>query len=420
MTTYNKCFIGGTALMADKGIYRDRDGGLTLGHRQPVAQARKKLNLNFKSIRHGVDRPFLILILTLLGFGVLMMFSASYAWGLNDMGDGYYYARKQLTFAGIGLVGMLVASVWDYHFFQNTWVCYIFYIVMYGVCIYAAYFGSATADASRWIDLGFVQFQPSELLKVAFIMIFAYIMAVNFPKFDHWKYCVIPFTVIMGLTVVVLTLQRHLSAVMIIGVIGVSMMFVSGMPAKTFWKFMGILALVAVIGFVGLTLIGKFSYIQDRITSWRNPEGDIQDSTWQTYNSLLAIGSGGWFGLGFGESKQKFLYLPEAQNDFVFAVICEELGFVGALVVVVLFVLFVLRGFYIAANAKDRFGMLVAAGITIQIGLQAFLNIMVASNAIPNTGISLPFFSYGGTALIIQLAEMGILLNISRQGNIKK
>ena len=387
--------------MADKGIYRDRDGGLTLGHRQPVAQARKKLNLNFKSIRHGVDRPFLILILALLGFGVLMMFSASYAWGLNDMGDGYYYARKQLTFAGIGLVGMLVASVWDYHFFQNTWVCYIFYIVMYGVCIYAAFFGSATADASRWIDLGFVQFQPSEILKLAFILTFSYHLSRDEEEMNK-------------------PLQRHLSAVMIIGVIGVSMMFVSGMPAKTFWKFMGILALVAVIGFVGLTLIGKFSYIQDRITSWRNPEGDIQDSTWQTYNSLLAIGSGGWFGLGFGESKQKFLYLPEAQNDFVFAVICEELGFVGALVVVVLFVLFVLRGFYIAANAKDRFGMLVAAGITIQIGLQAFLNIMVASNAIPNTGISLPFFSYGGTALIIQLAEMGILLNISRQGNIKK
>ena len=405
--------------MAEKGIYRDRDGGLTL-KRQPVAQARKKLNLNFRSIRSGVDMPFLILLLVLLGFGVLMMFSASYAWGLNDAGDGYFYAKKQLMHAGIGLAIMLFVSVLDYHFFQNTWVCYAFFIVMYGLCIYAAFFGSSTADASRWIDLGFVQFQPSELLKVAFIVIFAYIMAVNFPKFDHWKYCVIPFTVIMGLTVIVLGLQRHLSAVLIIGVSGVSMMFVSGMPAKTFWKFIGILAAVAALALVGLMLIGKFSYIEERLQGWRNPEADIQNSTWQTYNSLVAIGSGGWFGLGFGESRQKFLYLPEAQNDFVFAIICEELGFVGALVVVVLFVIFVLRGFYIASNAKDRFGMLVAAGITIQIGLQAFLNIMVASNSFPNTGISLPFFSYGGTALIIQLAEMGILLNISRQGHIKK
>ncbi|MCR5022055.1 putative peptidoglycan glycosyltransferase FtsW [Ruminococcus sp.] len=410
--------------MADKGIYRDRDGGLTLNNhllvRQPVAQARKKLNFNFKSINKGVDMPFLLLILMLLGFGVLMMFSASYAWGINDMGDGYYYAKKQLTFAGIGLVGMLFVSMLDYHFFQNTAVCYLFFGVMYVMCLYAAFFGSSTADASRWINLGFVQFQPSELLKVSFIIIFAYIMAVNFPKFNNWKYCVIPFTVIMGLSVIVLGLQRHLSAVLIIGIIGVSMMFVSGMPAKTFWKFIGILAAVALLGLAILLMAGKFSYIQERIDGWRNPEADIQNNTWQTYNSLVAIGSGGWFGLGFGESRQKFLYLPEAQNDFVFAIICEELGFVGALVVVVLFVIFVLRGFYIASNAKDRFGMLVAAGITIQIGIQAFLNIMVASNSFPNTGISLPFFSYGGTALIIQLAEMGILLSISRQGNIKK
>ena len=410
--------------MAEKGIHRDRDGGLTMNNRlltrQPVAQARKKLNFNFRSVSLGMDMPFMILILVLLGFGVLMMFSASYAWGLNDMGDGYFYAKKQLMFAGLGLVIMFIASMLDYHFFQNTAVCYLFFGSMYGLCLYTAVFGNATADARRWINLGFIQFQPSELLKVAFIVIFAYIMAVNFPKFDNWKFCVIPFTVIMGITAIVLGLQRHMSAVLIIGVIGVSMMFVSGMPAKTFWKFIGVMGALAGLILAGLIMAGKFSYIQDRIKGWQNPEADIQNNTWQTYNSLVAIGSGGWFGLGFGESRQKFLYLPEAQNDFVFAIICEELGFVGALVVVVLFVIFVLRGFYIAANAKDRFGMLVAAGITIQIGLQAFLNIMVASNAIPNTGISLPFFSYGGTALIIQLAEMGIILNISRQGHIKK
>ena len=211
-----------------------------------------------------------------------------------------------------------------------------------------------------------------------------------------------------------------MSAVLIIGVIGLSMMFVSGMPAKTFWKFIGVCGALGGLLTGVIALTGKFSYIQQRIESWKNPEADIQNTTWQTYNSLVAIGSGGWFGLGFGESRQKFLYLPEAQNDFVFAVICEELGFVGALVVVVLFVIFVLRGFYIASKAKDRFGLLVAAGITIQIGIQAFLNIMVASNSFPKTGIALPFFSYGGTALIIQLAEMGILLNISRQGSIKK
>lgn len=181
--------------MADKGIYRDRDGGLKYNNRlltrQPVAQARKKLNLKF--ISKGIDMPFLILILVLLGFGVLMMFSASYAWGLNDAGDGYFYAKKQLMFAGIGLGVMLFVSMLDYHFFQNTAICYVFFILMYALCIYAAFFGSSTADASRWINLGFVQFQPSEGLKVAFIVIFAYIMAVNFPMFEKkWTYCVIP------------------------------------------------------------------------------------------------------------------------------------------------------------------------------------------------------------------------------------
>ena len=407
--------------MADKGIYRDRDGGLVYNNhlprlrRQPVAQARKKLNFKF------IDKPFLILVLVLLGFGVLMMFSASYAWGLNDMGDGYYYAKKQLTFAGIGLAVMFGVSMLDYHFFQNTLICYVFYIIMFLLSLYTALFSDwSTAGANRWINLGFMQFQPSEMLKVAFIIIFAYIMAVNFPKFSNWKYCVLPFMVIMGMTVGVLMLQRHMSAVLIIGVIGLSMMFVSGMPAKTVWKFIGVCGALGGLLTGVIALTGKFSYIQQRIESWKNPEADIQNTTWQTYNSLVAIGSGGWFGLGFGESRQKFLYLPEAQNDFVFAVICEELGFVGALVVVVLFVIFVLRGFYIASKAKDRFGLLVAAGITIQIGIQAFLNIMVASNSFPNTGIALPFFSYGGTALIIQLAEMGILLNISRQGSIKK
>ena len=395
--------------MADKGIYRDRDGGLVYNNhlprlrRQPVAQARKKLN--FKFIRTGTDKPFLILVLVLLGFGVLMMFSASYAWGLNDMGDGYYYAKKQLTFAGIGLAVMFGVSMLDYHFFQNTLICYVFYIIMFLLSLYTALFSDwSTAGANRWINLGFMQFQPSEMLKVAFIIIFAYIMAVNFPKFSNWKYCVLPFMVIMGMTVGVLMLQRHMSAVLIIGVIGLSMMFVSGMPAKTFWKFIGVCGALGGLLTGVIALTGKFSYIQQRIESWKNPEADIQNTTWQTYNSLVAIGSGGWFGLGFGESRQKFLYLPEAQNDFVFAVICEELGFVGALVVVVLFVIFVLRGFYIASKAKDRFGLLVAAGITIQIGIQAFLNIMVASNSFPNTGIALPFFSYGGTALIIQLA----------------
>ena len=387
---------------------------------RPVAQARKSWNLRL--VLTEIDKPFLVLVMALAVFGLVMMFSASYGWSLSKTGDGTFYLKRQAVAGAIGIVLMLILSVVDYHFFQNTKVVYISFVLVYLVCVATLFVGTETADARRWIDFGFIQFQPSELLKVAFILIFAYIMAVNFRKFNDWKYCVFPFIIIMGIVSGVLVLQRHMSAVMLVGIIGLGMMFASGMPAKTFWRFVVFLILVGVL-FLAFKMISGgtgFSYITERIESWKNPEADPQGNSWQTYQSLLAIGSGGWTGLGFGESRQKFLYLPMSQNDFVFAIVCEELGFVGAMVVVLLFVLFIGRGFYIANHAKDRFGMLVAAGITIHIGAQAFFNIMVACNAFPNTGISLPFFSYGGTSLLIQLAEMGIMLNISRQAHIKK
>ena len=387
---------------------------------QPVAQARKKLNLRL--IFTEIDKPFFVLVMALMVFGLVMMFSASYGWGLADTGDGTYYLKRQAFAGGIGIAAMLLLSVFDYHFFQNTKIVYLGFIVVFGVCIATLFVGTETANARRWIDFGFIQFQPSELLKVTFILVFAYIMAVNFPKFKDWRYCVLPFIIILGMVGGVLVLQRHMSAVMLVGIIGICMMYVSGMPSKTFWLFIGVIILAGLIA-GGLRLLAGgsgFSYISERIQSWRNPESDPQGSTWQTYQSLLAIGSGGWNGLGFGESRQKFLYLPESQNDFVFSIVCEELGFIGGLIVVLLFVMFIFKGFQIASHAKDRFGTLVAAGITIQIGSQAFFNIMVACNAFPNTGIALPFFSYGGTALMIQMAEMGIMLNISRQANMKK
>jgi len=386
----------------------------------PVAQARKKLNLRL--IFTEIDKSFFALVMALMVFGLVMMFSASYGWGLAEMGDGTYYLKRQAFAGGIGLVLMLILSLVDYHFFQNTGIVYLGFVVVFGVCIATLFIGTETANARRWIDFGFIQFQPSELLKVTFILVFAYIMAVNFPKFKSWKYSVMPFVIIMGMVAGVLMLQRHMSAVVLIGVIGLGMMYVSGMPGKTFARFI-LFIIVAGALFLALRMMfggSGFSYITERIQSWKNPEGDPQGSTWQTYQSLLAIGSGGWNGLGFGESRQKFLYLPESHNDFVFSIVCEELGFIGALVVVLLFVMFIIKGFHIANHANDRFGTLVATGITIQIGSQAFLNIMVACNAFPNTGVALPFFSYGGTALMIQLAEMGIMLNISRQAHMKK
>lgn len=388
--------------------------------RRPVAQARK--SLNFRFIFTEIDKPLFVLVMLLLIFGLVMMFSASYGWSLAESGSGTTYLKKQAMVGGVGLVIMLVLSALDYHLFQNTVVVYLGFVVSLGLCVVTLFIGVETADARRWVEIAGIMFQPSELLKVAFILIFAYIMAVNFRKFNDWKYSILPFVIIMGIVAGILVLQRHMSAVMLVGIIGVGMMFVSGMPAKTFWKFVAFIIIAGVLVLAYKMVSGGtgFSYIADRFESWQNPEADPQGNTWQTYQSLLAIGSGGWTGLGFGESRQKFLYLPMSQNDFVFSIVCEELGFVGAMVVVLLFVLFIARGFYIATHAKDRFGMLVAAGITMHIGAQAFFNIMVACNAFPNTGISLPFFSYGGTALAVQLAEMGILLSISRQARIKK
>ena len=386
--------------------------------RQPVAQARKKLNFRF--VKDKVDKPFLIIVLVLLIFGFVMMFSASYAWGLYDYDDGYYYIKRQIISGVLGLVGMFVLSFLDYHFYQNTKITFIFFIGAWLLNVYTGLFGEEVADAKRWITLAGMRFQPSEILKVAMIVIFAYIIAVNWQKFDNWKFSIVPFAAILGACAVVMALQRHMSGVLIFGIIGLSMMFVGEVPRKYFWRFIAVVAaagLLFVIYKVLLDSNGGFSYITERFESWQNPKSDPQGSTYQTYQSLLAIGSGGIFGLGFGESRQKYLYLSESQNDFVFSIICEELGFVGACVVIILFAIFILRGFYVASRSTDRFGMLLAAGITIQIGSQALLNIAVATNAFPNTGVSLPFFSYGGTALLIQLLEMGVLLSVSRQAN---
>ncbi len=387
--------------------------------KQGPAEARKYFN--FRLIGYEYDRPFLFIVVILLVMGTFMMFSASYIWGLAEYDNGYYYIQRQFVSIAVGLFAMFGVSFLDYHFFQSTKIAYLAFIIVFGLTFVTSFIGTSVAGARRWIVIGPFNFQPSELLKVAFIIIMAYLGALNYPKFNKFKYSTVPYLVVIALCCGVLVLQRHISGVLIFGAIGVSMIFVSGVPLKHFASLV-ISAVVAVGLFLTYKVVtgGGFGYISERIQSWRDPTSDILGSTLQTYQSMLAIGSGGIFGLGFGESRQKHLWLPEAQNDFVFAIVCEELGFLGAIVVILLFALFVFRGFYIAANAPDRFGMLLAAGITIQIGLQAFLNIGVACNAFPNTGISLPFFSYGGTALLIQLAEMGILLSISRQATTKK
>ncbi|MGN1089838.1 MAG: FtsW/RodA/SpoVE family cell cycle protein [Huintestinicola sp.] len=367
----------------------------------------------------GIDLPFLLLIMVLLVFGLVMMYSASYAWAIHKGQEPNYYFIKQLRWAGIGIAAMLflASPAFDYHIMRNPLITWGFF----GLCgvlmfLVLAGLGSTSGGAERWIELGGVSFQPSEFMKLAVIMVFAFMISNNYSKMNTFKGGILNFMAVLIPVAVLTILQPHLSGTIIICTIALAMMFVGGANLKYFIP-------TCIAGVVGITVVGfymykvaNYGYIIERIEGWLNtfaPEN--RDLAWQTRNSLIAIGSGGVFGLGLGNSRQKFLYLPESQNDFVFSIVCEELGFVGAVVVILLFVMLVFRGFSIAENAPDKYGMLLASGLVIQIGVQAFLNIAVVSNAIPNTGISLPFFSYGGTALVLQLVQMGIVLNISRQ-----
>lgn len=364
----------------------------------------------------GVDAPMVVIILVMLVFGIIMMFSAGYAWAIAENLPGDYYFKRQCMMAGLGLVGMFGLSFLDYHFFQKQWVVTGAYFGALALMILCFVPGIATPHngAKRWITVG-VEFQPSEIAKIALVLLFAYWISINYSRMKKFTVGIVPFVFALGVYALVLSQQPHFSAIIIMCVICFSLMLIGGVDMK-YLIAAGILAVVLIVVYMAYKSIsGDLAYIEKRIHSFTDPfDSEYSDDTYQTRNSLIAIGSGGLFGLGLGNSRQKFLYLPESKNDFVFAIICEELGYIGAVMVIILFVLFVFRGFSIAVKAVDKSGMLIACGITIQIGLQAFLNIAVVCNAIPNTGISLPFFSYGGTALIMQLCEMGILLNISR------
>ncbi len=370
-----------------------------------------------------IDYPFLLIVMILLVMGIIMMFSAGYAWAIAEGGTGTDYVSNQIIMAVIGLVGMFFASFFDYHWLRKPLIAYgffVFCVILLILCL-GGPFADPHNNSYRWVKIGpLPAFQPSEMMKLAIILLFAYIISVNYSKMKYFKFGIIPFMVILGIVAALMMQQPHLSGTIIICAIGLIMMFVGGS------KFTHLLG-VAIVGVAGLAIIvfylaetKGFSYFEKRIISWVDPfNEEAFDDTWQTRNSLIAIGSGGIYGLGLGNSRQKFLYLPEAKNDFVFAVVCEELGLVGAIMVIILFLLLVFRGMHIASKAPDKYGMMIALGLTVQIGLQALLNIAVVTNTIPNTGVSLPFFSYGGTALIMQLVEMGIVLNISRQSIIE-
>ena len=357
--------------------------------------------------RGMLDLPFLILTLLLVTIGVIMMFSASYARAYADEGNSAFYFWKQLRFALIGIAGMYAASRFNY----QLWRPFSLFLAAgcFVLLLLTPLIGFEEGGATRWIAVpGLGSFQPSEVAKLAVVLLFANMISNFREKMNSFRYGVLPFAGVLAVTAGLLALEPHLSATLIISATGAVMMFLGGTPKKWF-----------LIGF-GVALVGAalylaiFPYAAARLESWRDPFSDPSDSGLQLVQSLYAIGSGGLTGLGFGKSRQKYLYLPEEHNDYIFAIVCEELGFIGAVVIILLFVLLIVRGFLIAQRARDRFGTLVAAGLSTLLALQVFFNIGVVTNFLPSTGISLPFFSYGGTALMMQLGEMGIILNISR------
>ena len=356
-----------------------------------------------------VDIPFLILVLLLLTVGLVMLYSASFAQSEYDTGYeiSTRYLQKQAVCAGIGLIalwafGRIPAQIW----YKFAWPLYGVSIVL---LLSVLVIGEEVNGAKRWINLAGIQFQPSEVAKFTMIVLFARLTRTFGGKARSFRYGVLGFGMALMGILVPLALEKHLSAIMLMGMVAVVMMFVAGTHPK--WLLAGAGA-AAVFVIVYVSFMG---YAGDRITAWLHPEADPGDTGYQILQSLYAIGSGGVFGLGLGKSKQKYLYLPFQYNDYIFAIICEELGFFGAVLIMALFSMTILRGYWIALRASDRFSTVLAAGLVTLIAVQSILNLGVVTNLLPSTGIALPFFSYGGTALAVNLGEMGIVLSISRQ-----
>ena len=374
-------------------------------------RAKEDRRLWGKPAAQTVDIPFLALVLLLLTLGLAMLYSASYAQSEYDTGYAIStrYLQKQAVCAAIGLAALfffsrIPAMLW----YRLAWPLYG---VSIALLLSVLVIGEEVNGAKRWINLAGLQFQPSEIAKFTMILLFARLTRGFGTKAKQFRYGVLGFGLALMGILVPLALEKHLSAIMLMGMVAVVMMFVAGTNPK--WLLAGAGA-AAVFLVVYVSLMG---YAGDRITAWLHPELDPGDTGYQILQSLYAIGSGGLFGLGYGKSRQKYLYLPFQYNDYIFAVICEELGFVGALGLMALFAMLILRGYWIALRASTRFSTVLAAGLTTLIAVQTVLNLCVVTNLLPSTGIALPFFSYGGTALAVNLGEMGIVLSISRERN---
>ncbi len=382
--------------------------------------SRKKDALPLLKVREGrIDLIMLCSVLLLAAFGSVMVFSASTAYASIRFNDAYYFVRRQLFFVLLGIPVMLLSSRISLQKLRK------YAPHLYGVTLFllllVPFLGVEAGGARRWIALGPLTFQPSELGKTALVMILAHYFSsdrilevISQKKRGHIRYGILyPLLFMVTLCLFVLP-EKHLSCIIILGLLGISLIFLAGGSGK-------VLGTMCALGGSSVALFAMaVEYTRRRITIWLNPALYPTEGGWQTLQGLMAIGSGGLFGLGLGQSRLKHLYVSEPQNDFIFTIVCEELGFIGALSVIALFVLFVWRGTQIAAAHPDRFSSLLAMGLTLKVALQALLNICVVTNTLPNTGISLPFFSYGGSSLIMLFAEMGLILSASVNSHIKQ
>ena len=372
-----------------------------------------------ESGRSGMDMPFLIAVLLLLAFGLVMLWSVRYPVAYFRKNDSLFFIKKQLLFAGAGLAAMLLVSRLDYHFLRRfVWVAYFGVLVLLVITL----FMPPLNNARRWILVppqnAVISFQTSELAKLEIILAFAHLGSLNQSRIKTFRYGVLPYMMVLVPIVVLVVVEPHLSGTILLISLAAILMFSGGTSIKWF-----VLAFGSVVAALVLALIIKPDIVpvaEERIAMWQHPELDPTDKGMQTLQGLMAIGSGGITGLGLGNSRQKYMYVPEPYNDAIFTIICEELGFVGAIIILLLFAFFMVRGIYVALHAKDRFGQLLVTGVVAQIMLQVTLNVMVVTNTIPYTGITLPFFSYGGTSLSLLLAETGLVLSVSRQANIRR
>lgn len=360
-----------------------------------------------------IDLPFCLLVLLLTAIGLVMLLSASFpsAYYETKNHDPTYYFVRQGVFAIMGVAAMFFIGKINYQRFRAFAKPLLYLSVVLLILVAIPGIGIMRNNARRWLGVGeLFTFQPSEIAKVAVVLYFSDSISKKKDKMRTARYGVAPYLVILGVIAVLMLLEPHLSGTVLILGAGAVLMLVGGIN----WGW--VIAAMAGAGGVGfLMFTGVIKYGQSRIAMWQNPFIDPQGEGYQLSQSLISIGSGGLWGAGLGKSRQKFLFLPEEHNDFIFAIICEELGLIGATVIMLLFAALILRGYWIALHTRDRFGALLVVGVTTLIAMQVFLNIGVVTGLLPTTGISLPFFSYGGTALSMQLAEMGIVLSVSRQ-----